>query len=181
MDKSYLNMPQINLVGKKGAFIDTFLHWALTTGRLIIIITESIALSVFVMRFSLDAQIVNLHDEIKKKQVIVNVLKHNENTYRNLQDRLLFADTLNNQSQEQTKLFFSLLDTIPDTIQLNNFNFTQNKLHLDINSNSTANITQCIQNLKAKKNISGISIDHIENRISSGIIDVTITANIKPE
>jgi Tfp pilus assembly protein PilN len=179
MAKVDLEMPQINLVGKKGALIDTFLHWALTTGRFIIIVTETVALAVFVLRFSLDSQIIDLHDKIREKQAIVDLFKHNEDTYRNLQDRLTMVQTLDTKSQEQTQMFFSLLNTMPDSIQLNSFTFLQDSLHLDINTNSTATLSQFIQNLTAQKHISGISIDHIENRVASGTIEVALTANIK--
>lgn len=179
MEKSTIDMPKINLIGKKGALIDTFLHWAVTAGRFIIIITETIAIAVFLMRFSLDSQIIDLHGKIKEKQAIVELLKHNETTYRNLQNRLLLESKLDKQSQEQKQTFFSLFNTIPTTIQINSFDFLQNKVHLDITSNTTENITQFIQNLKEKKNISGITIDQIENKISSGIIEVRLTANIK--
>lgn len=179
MAKLALEMPQINLVGKKGALIDTFLQWALTTGRFIIIVTETVALVVFVMRFSLDSQIIDLHDKIKEKQAIVNLFGHNEDIYRNLQDRLSLASKLDVQAQKQTQTFSSLLKSIPNTIQLNSLVFGKDTVHLDINTSSTNILTEFLKNLSSQNYISGITVDHIENRISAGTIEVSLTANIK--
>ncbi|HSW87890.1 MAG TPA: hypothetical protein VLG12_01885 [Candidatus Saccharimonadales bacterium] len=179
MDKSALKMPQINLVGQKGIYIDTFLHWALTTGRLLIIITETIALSAFAMRFSLDSQIVDLHDKIRQEQAIVSLLKHNEDTYRNLQDRLALIKKADAASQKESAIFFSLLKIVPSTIQVTSFDFFPDKLQLQIDTNSTATLDTFINTLTSQPNISNVSIDKIENKISQGIISVTIVATIK--
>src|SRR5258708_5873427 len=122
------------------------------------------------MRFSLDAQIINLHDKIKQEQAIVSLLRHNEDSYRNLQDRLAIAQQQNSQAQQETKTFFVLLQRIPNTIQINRFDFSKNKLQIDIDTNSTISLGKIIQNLKSQKNVTNINIDKISNTISEGKI-----------
>jgi Tfp pilus assembly protein PilN len=179
MDKSALKMPQINLVRQKGIYINTFLHWALTTGRLLIIITETVALSAFALRFSLDSQIVDLHDKIRQEQAIVSLLKHNEDTYRNLQDRLSLIKQADSSSQKESRLFFSLLKLVPNTVQVTSFNFFPDKLQLQIDTNSTATLDSFVNTLSTQPGIANVSIDKIENRISQGVISVAISAAIK--
>src|SRR5689334_11570583 len=82
----------INLLPNKGdSLFEQFLSWALTVGRLLIIITETLALSVFLYRFVLDVQIIDLHDKIKQESAIIDNLKDQEESFRNLQTRLLLA------------------------------------------------------------------------------------------
>lgn len=178
MDKSTHSIPRINLARKRAVFVDTFLHWALTTGRFIIIITETVALAAFAMRFSLDNQIINLHDKIKGEQAIVSLLQHQENSYRNLQDRLATIHTVDTQAQTQTSNFFSLLESIPGNVQVNSFDFSQDKLHLDVTVKSTTILDQFMQALKSQQSVSGISVDKVQNNISEGTIDVALTASL---
>ena len=59
-------VPTINLLPNQGENLTTkFFNWALSIGRLLIILTEMVALATFLYRFGLDAQIVDLHDKIK--------------------------------------------------------------------------------------------------------------------
>lgn len=179
MDRTAVKMPQINLVRQKGMYIDTFLHWALTTGRLLIIITETVALSAFAMRFSLDSQIVDLHDKIKQQDAIVSLLQHNENTYRNLQDRLALIKQATAVSQKESNAFFSLLKIIPNNIQVSTFSYSPNKLQLQLDTNSTASLQDFITTLTSQLNIANVSIDKIDNKISQGVISVTLSAEVK--
>src|SRR6266480_2874522 len=79
----------INLLPQSGdSFITQFFNWALTIGRLLIILTEMVALGTFIYRFGLDMQIVDLHDKIKAESFIVANFKDAETTFRDVQDRL---------------------------------------------------------------------------------------------
>src|SRR3989344_5694832 len=92
---------RINLVKKKEvATFDKAINWALSIGRLIVIITEIIAISAFVYRFSLDQKLVALHEDIGIKKGQLALLKNDEENFRNLQDRLELAS---NFSQEGIK------------------------------------------------------------------------------
>ncbi len=72
----------INLLPNKGdSLLDQFLSWALNIGRLLVIITETLALSVFLFRFSLDVQIIDLHDKIKAASRVVENFKESEETF----------------------------------------------------------------------------------------------------
>jgi len=102
----------INLAKKKGTpSLDVFLSWAITGGRFIVILTETIALAAFLYRFSLDRQIVDLHDQISQKQKIVAAFATDEVLYRNLQDRLNQTETLT-QGISNTPDLFSTIQSI---------------------------------------------------------------------
>ena len=63
-------------------------NWALTIGRVLIIIVEIIALSAFIYRFILDNELRDINSKIKQEQEILSTQAQKEATYRNLQDRL---------------------------------------------------------------------------------------------
>src|SRR4029078_3722140 len=86
------NKPSINLLPRKGeGFLTQFLNWAVNIGRLLIIITETVALATFLYRFNLDMKIVDLPHDIKQKSFIVKNSKVYEESFRNLQERLALA------------------------------------------------------------------------------------------
>lgn len=170
---------EINLVRKRGTSIDTFLQWALTTGRLIIIITETVALAAFAMRFSLDSQIIDLHDKIKQEKAIVDALQHNEATYRNVQDRLTLIQTLDAQAKQQTSTFFSLFRALPERVDVTSFDFSPDKVQIDITVRDAQDITSCIDSLKQQQSVSAVHVTKINNKVSEGVITATLIASIK--
>jgi hypothetical protein len=72
---------KINLLKKKSnRSLDVFVRWAITGGRFLVILTETIALGAFLFRFNLDRQIVDLSDRIKVARL--SVVQSNEEKYR---------------------------------------------------------------------------------------------------
>lgn len=172
-------MPSINLAKKRDLWIDVFIYWALNVGRVIIIVTETVALLAFLSRFALDKQIIDLHEKIKQEQAIVQLLKHNEDTYRNLQDRLTLIQTLDKQSQAETKRFFSFLNLVPANVQINQIAFAENSIQFEVNAQSTATLSTFIDNLKKNSSVAAISIDRIDNKVSDATISMTLTTKLK--
>src|SRR5258706_9366482 len=99
-----LKSPAINLAKGRGqTFLDRFLNWALSIGRVVVIVTEAVALTAFLYRFNLDRQIIDLHSRINQEQIIVKLLNNNETTFRSLQDRLSLINKLSQQAPERAK------------------------------------------------------------------------------
>src|SRR3989344_1080687 len=120
MSKKHLS---INLLkAKEISFLDKFLNWALTVGRLVVIATELIALFAFIYRFSLDRQLIDLHSKIKQEEAIVNSLKESEQSYRNLQDRLAAAAKFSETGGEEYTVFKDIISFIPQGMSLNQMN-----------------------------------------------------------
>jgi Tfp pilus assembly protein PilN len=68
------------------------LHWILTIGRHIVIITELIVILAFLFRFKLDRDLTDLHDSIKQKQAIIEASASFEKKYRQLQKQVALLD-----------------------------------------------------------------------------------------
>ncbi|HZJ18631.1 MAG TPA: hypothetical protein VFD45_03380 [Patescibacteria group bacterium] len=173
-------IPSVNLVKPRHAdFFANFINWALTIGRLVVIVTELIALSAFLYRFSLDRQLIDLHSKIKQEQTIVNYLKKEEDTYRNLQERLTAATTFSEISQDRVKLFNDVLLFTPQGLSFSEFTLNNDRLKIAADVESVSSLSNFVEELKKYPKIASISIDKIENRPAIGLIKVTISALIK--
>ena len=172
--------PSINLLGnRQGSIFEKFIDWALTIGRLVVILTEVIALSAFVYRFTLDRQLIDLHSKIKQKTAIVGYLKGREETYRNLQDRLSVASTFSDSGEKKIKTFNDIIELSVGGMTFNELVLTENHVKIDANFQYISSLTSFVNSLKNYSAIGNVSIEKIENKLSNALIAVSITANLK--
>lgn len=172
------NPPSINLAGNKQIpLFDKFMNWTLTIGRLIVIVTEVVAVIAFVYRFSLDEKLVELHSAIKQQQNIISVLKNDENKYRNLQDRLALAAAFSAKGAKTNQTITDIVGLIPQ-VKVNNLILNKDRVNISIDAGSVSSLSNVIGPLKGYSGIKSISIDNIENKPSVGL-SVDITAMLK--
>lgn len=173
------NPPSINLVrNKQIPFFDKFMNWALTIGRLIIIVTEVVAIMVFIYRFSLDEKLVELHSSIKQKQNMISVLRNDENKYRDLQDRIALAATFSAKGARVNQTIADIVSLIPSQVRINELILNKDRINIAVNVTSVSSLANFIDPLKSYPGIKSISIDNIENKPSVGL-SVDITALLK--
>lgn len=170
----------INLAKNRGdSFWDTFISWALTVGRVVVILTEGIALAAFLYRFSLDRQLVDLHDHIQQQTAVVNLLKNNEATFRNLQNRLSVAKNVMTSANSFTKTFVDILNLIPSDMQVATFQMTPDAVRMEGTLQSITSLRTLVDNLKAYPHVSSVSLDKIETNTSTATVGVTLTILLK--
>lgn len=171
------NLPSINLAkNKQIPLFDKFMNWALTIGRLIVIITELVAMIVFVYRFSLDEKLIDLHSLIKQKQNIVSVLKNDESKYRNLQDRIALASAFSEKGIKTNQTITSIIKLIPSKVNISNLILNKDQISMNVDVASVSSLANFIDSLKNYSGIKSINIDSIENRPSAGLsVNISIT------
>ncbi len=175
-------VPGININLAKGrgeSFVDRFIVWALNAGRVVIILTEAVALSAFLYRFSLDRSLVDLHDRIAQEQAVVKLLKNNEDTFRNLQDRLALSKQIMNESSQTTTEFKNIIGFIPPTFAVSDISFAIDNVKIEGSTQSIQPISDLVTKLKEYPLVASVSVDKIENRTTTATIDVSITATFK--
>lgn len=171
----------INLLkNKQVSFFDKFINWALTIGRLVVILTELIALSAFLYRFSLDRRLIDLHAKIKQEQAVVNNLKNNEDRYRNLQERLELASNFSKLGVRKVKIIQDILNLAQKGVAFNNLVIYTNRISINANVQSTSALSVFTESLKNYPSISSVSLDSIETKPSSNLT-VSITAILKKD
>lgn len=173
------NSPSINLIkNKQIPLLDKFMNWALTVGRLIVILTEIVAVLAFIYRFSLDERLSDLHSAIKQKQVIVSLLRQDENKYRNLQDRIALASTTSEKVTKSSKIVRDIIELAPLGIKIDDLTQSKDRINININTASISSLRDFISLLKNYPDIKSINIDNIENKPSAGLL-ATVTIMLK--
>lgn len=171
----------INLIRKPVNLFDSFINWALTIGRVVVIVTELVALAAFLYRFSLDRQLIDLHSKIKQEVAVVNYLKENEEKYRNLQNRLALASSFGEQGNSKVKLANDLINFSLAGVVLNNLSIQEDRIRINANLSSVSTLSSFVNSLKEYPTIQRVLIDKIENKSSSAVITVSITAILEPD
>lgn len=170
----------INLVkSDKGDLLERVINWLLSVGRILVIITELVALGAFLWRFGLDQQVIDLHSKIKQKQAIVAAFKKNEDEYRNLQDRLSIAAAFASASEKKFNTYREILALAPSGIAFSKLAQSSNTVSMEINVNSVSSLSSFVYALKSHQNIESVSIDKIETKTSKAVIVVGISATLK--
>ncbi|MBI2025747.1 MAG: hypothetical protein HYT06_00020 [Candidatus Levybacteria bacterium] len=142
----------INLVkDQKSDLIERIINWALGVGRVLIIVTELIALFAFLWRFGLDQQLVDLHTQIKQKQAIVSAFKKQEDEYRNLQERLSVADNFSKVGAKKIQIYKDILNLAQTGIAFNKISFSFDSISMEINADSVPSLSSFTNQLKLKQ------------------------------
>jgi len=175
------NAPSINLLPHKGdSFVTQFLNWTLTIGRLLIILVEILALGTFLYRFTLDRQIVDLHDKIKSQSFIVANFQKSETDFRNLQERLLFIKRYNGISTTTTNIFSEITAMGQGYVTFRNITVAADTVRIESQAPSPAALSQFVAALRKHHSITSVIVDKVENSTSTSLISVSITAALKP-
>lgn len=180
LHKKNYNTSHINLYkGKNRSFLDRFIKWSLSAGRLMIILTEIVALSAFLYRFSLDRQIIDLNDKIKYEENRLKSFKSSEEKYRSLQNRIATAGKLSDAASNTVGTFENFIAIIPNDMSYKNIQFSNSSLTIDGNIPTISSLTNFIKVLKQDPTIKTARLDRIENKISSSTIEFGLSVVFK--
>lgn len=171
----------INLIKSKVNILDEILKWALTVGRLLVIITELVAFSTFIYRFSLDRKLIDLHTKINQEQAIVASLKDRENLYRSLQERISVASTITDHGNRNVRILNDITKFTPPTITFNAFTTENNKITIDSSVKSISSLSIFINLLRDYPQTSSVSVDRIDNQSLTTSVNVLITVKLKED
>lgn len=169
----------INLIKTKVNILDEILKWALTVGRLLIIITELVAFTTFIYRFSLDRKLIDLHEKINQEQAIVGSLKDREELYRNLQEKIGAIKTITTFGDRNVKILNDVAKLTPSGISFNSFDIANNKIEIDSSVQSTSSLSNFVSLLRKYPEVSSVSITRIDNQSQISGINVIILVKLK--
>lgn len=169
----------INLLKGRVNLLDEIVKWALTFGRLLIIIIEFVAFGTFIYRFTLDRTIIDLHDKINQEQAIVASLQDREALYRNTQERLKVASTVMGGGSKQVKIFNDVADFTPPEIKFESFVIDKGSIVIQADINSVPALTAFLSSLKNYDAISSVTVSSLGTNAGSGKLQATIKAVLK--
>lgn len=170
----------INLLPNKGdRVINQFFVWVFAIGRLLIILTETLALTVFIYRFSLDMRISDLHDQMKQSSIIIQNFKPAEDKFRNLQSRLALSKKYSESNKDTLALTNRILALGQGNITFSNITITQKNVTISAKASSANKLSQFVSALKNDPDLTSISITKVEDKTTTAQTAVTLTAKRK--
>jgi hypothetical protein len=169
----------INLLpGKDGGFLSQFLGWALTIGRLLIILVETLALGTFLYRFGLDMKIVDLHDQIKAQSTIVQNFAVQEESFRNLQARLALAKNYG-ETNKTPVIFQDIVEMGRGKITFRNLLVARDSLKIEAEAPNGSRLARFTEALKNHPDITEVSVDKVETKTSTATVIVIISGKVR--
>lgn len=174
------SMHNINLLPNRGdTLLMQFLNWALTIGRLLVILVETLALGTFLYRFSLDMQIQDLKDKIKSERLIVTSFKSEEDKFRDLQAKLDLIKKIGDVSENSPKMLSDVIEMGKGYVTFRNVSISTKVIQIEAQASAVAPLRAFIESLKKYPPVESVSIDKVENKTSSVAIIVSINMNLK--
>ncbi|MBI2034433.1 MAG: hypothetical protein HYT11_01745 [Candidatus Levybacteria bacterium] len=171
----------INLLRKQqktGGF-NVFLEWLLTYGRFIIIAVQTIALIALVYRYTLDRELEKVQKQIKERQAAIQERKEEENSYRNLHERLSLVETIHDSSKKNRDLFVETIATASGYLVFNNIVFEKNTIRINAYTSSIGLFNSFVKLLREDDRIETINIGRVESDSSKARINIDISVSIK--
>lgn len=156
---------KINLIGKPDIPITQgFLKWATNIGRIIIVVTELVALSALLYRFTIDRKIIDLHDQIKKSQLFVQAQSAKEADYRSIQTRLENITAIEKATKTKVNIMNGILESINrGEFSSTNLTVSENTIAINGVAVSIFSLNNFIDNLKQNTNVASISLDDVSS------------------
>lgn len=164
--------------------ISKFLRWALTAGRYIVIFTEAVVLIVFLARFKLDSDIIDLKQEITAKAQVLRQAEDFEKKFLNTQARLQSVSDLVEDLKPRLTLFSTVESTIPKEVILTEFSQNDAQVKISGETGNYSAVTQWVKLLQGQDGWSEVKLESIQRGAQgeeegSGLIQFGISANIK--
>jgi len=154
------------------------LHWALSTFRIMVIITEMLVMGAFLSRFWLDAKNSDLNDGINVAKAQVSAYSDIETEFRATQKRLSIAKSL--YLEDKFSLVMENVNlSLPPDVAINSVTVSGSSVQLKCRSASERSIVQLLTNLENNNFLEKINLTQISSTPDNDlIINFTVNANL---
>ncbi len=173
---------QINLIPQNEfdtSPLGRILRWALSTFRLMVIVTELIVMSAFLSRFWLDAKNSDLNEEMNSGKAQVLAYSDIESEIRLNQKRIAIAKSIFSQKKID-ELITNISKLMPSDVSFDSISITGNGLEIKAIAFSEKSIAQFLVNLEKYNALQKTTLTRISSAIDNESITIfTVTAIIK--
>ena len=163
-----------------------FFKWITTTGRVVIILTELVVISVFMSRFWLDRKNSDLSEISRQKQAILESVIPFETEFIQLQQRLAYIKNFYSSQPDYEKQINSLISSTPQDIFYDRLSVSKDEKSKStvINTSLTAyreeSLVSFITNLMLNPDIDQVNVNKIEKKEKESQYSISITLFFKP-
>lgn len=159
------------------SIIGRVLRWAMSTFRIIVIVTEMIVMAAFLSRFWLDAQNSDLNDAIKVKSAQITTQTSLEKEFRAVQSKVNIFKEIR-QGIAPAQIVDAITSKLPANAILTGISVSEGAALINGASAGESAIAQFITNLKSDntfKNVNLTGVNSSENNPAQIIFSVNVT------
>ncbi|MDD4026632.1 MAG: hypothetical protein PHO75_00400 [Candidatus Shapirobacteria bacterium] len=162
-----------------------FLKWITTTGRVTIILTELIVISVFISRFWLDRKNSDLSEILRQKQAILESVIPFEQEFIGLQQRLTYIKDFYSNQPEYNKQIDSLISSTPQNLFYESLSILKDEKSKSTTINTSLiaykeeDIVSFITNLMLNPDIDQVDVNRIEKKEKENQYSISLTLFFK--
>ena len=148
----------------QGTVFGKFFNWLLSAGRYIVIFVNLAVVSAFVSRFWLDKKRIDLSDQIRQRQAILESVSGFEQEFRLFQSRLNQAGNAIAAKEGVLAPLDLIIGSLPKDIIFLQYGFDSSRKEASVSTFvfSEASLNVFVDNLLAKSNVSSVKIGTIE-------------------
>jgi len=136
------------------------LRWAMSSFRIIVIVTEMIVMAAFLSRFYLDYQNSNLGDSIKVASAQIAAQSDFENEFRGVQQKLNIFNQVTGGPQATANINL-IASATPQDITLSSVSIQNNEILIKGLAGNEVDIAQFISNLKAQTSFKDVELTSV--------------------
>lgn len=175
---------QVNLLIHKGdqpPLTTRLIKWLLSSGRFIVVIVELVTIGAFVMRYKLDAELIDLKEQIKSTVPYVQSLQADEIAIRQTQFQLTTIRRTKIDNPDFGQVVTRLAQITPSSIRLTNISLNRSPgtpvtgLTLSGITPSNIELSVFMQALQKDPSLTDVTLTNIS---FEGQIVFTITGNL---
>lgn len=155
-----------------------FLSWALSSGRVIVILTEFVVVIAFGSRFWFDQKLNNLIEEISAKEAVVESYAAIESQMRDVLAReTKVLDFLTN-GLGLPVVFSNLKKATPNDVSFNSFSINDNQVRIEGTAKSEAGFSLFLNNLGYVPGVTNIKLGKTVFDEKSGGVNFEVSTNL---
>lgn len=169
-------LPQKELGGTLGSTV----HWVLTVGRYLIILTEIIALATFGLSLKLTVDKNNLNKKVQEQQAVIDSQSDFETEFREVQSKLDNIKKIRSQHFSNNKAIDEFVKLLPKGLSLTTLSIEGKELKFSGKFPTAAQLHTLIKSFNESDKITQLSIDDLKTpsvKEPKFTIDATATIN----
>lgn len=168
------------------SFSNRLLHWISTVGRILLITTNLIVVSVFISRFWLDRKNADLSETLRQQKAIIESTKEFEADFNSLQARLNYIKSYILSSNSLSPKLVSLTQSIPtqvliDNLTVNDGDTATTVVQLTATALNEQSIVDLVSNLILNPQIKSVEISSIEKKSKTNKFKIILSLNISSQ
>lgn len=157
------------------------MKWSLTTGRVLVVLTEFVVILAFGSRFWYDRKLNDLTESIDQKQAVVESYAEIEDRARDILERQKIISSYLTNSLEVRKRIEEIKRITPSDVNYSQIGLGATSLDFSGTAGSETGFYQLMAGLSSLPNISSISVGGIEFDQTFGLINFKVNASISKQ